>query len=571
MIPVFIYLLKVILVSGILFGYYWIMLRNKKFHYYNRFYLLSSLLLSAVLPLLKLEWFYYSPKPNTTVHQVTRLIYITTNEQPSAVNWQWYELLLLFAFSVSFIGLLRLLLGILKLFQIKSKSPVTRMTTFDFIETSLQEAPFSFFHNLFWKKEMPLHDVAGQRMLKHELTHIQEYHSIDNVLVGIITNICWMNPFFWLIRRELAVVHEFIADAAAMTNNDASQLAEMLLAAEYQPKLFSSGQSYFYSSIKRRIMMLSTSSRTTYSYARRLLALPIGLGVLALLSFTIQNNLQEKTHTKSTLASQSHSQLDSIPAQYRDPKTGKLTGNFQIEIQGDIATFKDKKSKKELFTVPLNQLGVMDDQKNSALNKKFIFISGDSLTFAKGTIIKEKRAPRIIVNGIELSSADATNSIPPSAIKTIDIRGGEMNIKVDSADASFTYTEPKNSRQEKVYKIIPGKKQPDTIIIEDMLLEKTLMGVPLEGSSKKDRGETITVTSEKVDGNLVYTITKKLVAPTTLPSDILYIIDGKEADAAAVKALNPNSINSMNVLKGGNTSKYGEKGKNGVIEIITKK
>lgn len=571
MIPIFIYLLKVILVSGILFGYYWISLRNKKFHYYNRFYLLSSLLLSAGLPLLNLEWFYFSPKPTSPVHQVTRLIYISTNEQQSNVYWQWHELLLLFAFSVSFIGLIRLLLGILKLFQIKSKSPVTRMNTFDFIETSLQEAPFSFFRNLFWKKEMPLHDVAGQRILKHELTHIQQYHSIDNLLVGIITNICWMNPFFWLIRRELAVVHEFIADAAAITNNDASQLAEMLLAAEYQPKLFSSGQSYFYSSIKRRIMMLSTSSKTTYSYARRLLVLPIGLGVLALLSFTIQNNLQEKTHSNSTQVNQSFPQLDTIPEKYRDPKTGKLTGNFQIEIQGDIATFKDKKSKNELFSVPLNKLGIMGDQKNSVLNKKLIFISGDSLTFAKGAFIKEKRTPRIIVNGVELSSTDAANSIPPSAIKSIKIRGSEMNIKVDSADASFTYVEPQNSQREKVYKIIPGKKQPDTIIIQDMSVEKTLMGVPLDGSSKKDQGETITVTTDRVDGNLVYTITKKMVATTTLPSDILYIIDGKETDAATVKALNHNSINSMNVLKGGNTSKYGEKGKNGVIEIITKK
>ena len=57
MLPLFIYILKAILVSGILLGYYWIGLRNTRFHYYNRFYLVGAVLLSLVLPLLDLQWF----------------------------------------------------------------------------------------------------------------------------------------------------------------------------------------------------------------------------------------------------------------------------------------------------------------------------------------------------------------------------------------------------------------------------------------------------------------------------------------------------------------------------------
>jgi hypothetical protein len=322
--------------------------------------------------------------------------------------------------------------------------------------------------------------------------------------------------------------------------------------------------------------MLTSSKKTSYSYARRLLVLPLSIGVMALLSFTIQNNSTEKLQSNMASPDKWIAHLDTIPAQFRDANTGKLTGDFQVEIQGDTAIFKDRKSKKALFTVPLIQLGVMagpnkSGNGNSTVpNKQIIFIAGDTLTFAKGTIIKERKAPRIIVNGVDLSSIDSINSIPPAAIKTIDMRGGEMNIKVDSADASFTYAEPKGGSGETVYKIIAGIVQSDTFAIEDLTLEKAIPDVRLESNSKKDE-ETITLTTKKVDGNLVYTITKKMSVQSPLPADVLYLIDGKESDAATVKALNPNSIKSINVLKGNSTSKYGEKGKNGVIEIITKK
>ena len=53
----------------------------------------------------------------------------------------------------------------------------------------------------------------------------------------------------------------------------------------------------------------------------------------------------------------------------------------------------------------------------------------------------------------------------------------------------------------------------------------------------------------------------------------LIIIDGKEAEEAVnLDSLDPNTIESINVLKGPSAEKaYGEKGKNGVVEITLKK
>ena len=52
----------------------------------------------------------------------------------------------------------------------------------------------------------------------------------------------------------------------------------------------------------------------------------------------------------------------------------------------------------------------------------------------------------------------------------------------------------------------------------------------------------------------------------------LFFVDGKEIENGKMEDIDPNNIKSMNVLKGEMAiKKYGEKGKNGVIEIITKK
>lgn len=52
----------------------------------------------------------------------------------------------------------------------------------------------------------------------------------------------------------------------------------------------------------------------------------------------------------------------------------------------------------------------------------------------------------------------------------------------------------------------------------------------------------------------------------------LIIIDGIKVPNHELKNTNPNTIESINVLKGKSaTKKYGEEGKNGVIEITTKK
>lgn len=619
MLPLFIYILKAILVSGILLGYYWIALRNTRFHYYNRFYLVGTVLLSLALPLLDLQWFSISTPDSAPVQQVVQYIYQTEGVIAENKGLTWDQVLLL-SLSLVSAGLVVLFgVGVIKVYLLKSKGKVTVMERFDFIETALEDAPFSFFRNLFWREDLPLDDETGQRMLKHELTHIEQYHSYDKLFVTFATYLFWVNPFFWLIRKELEVVHEFIADEEAVAGDDAAVLAEMLLKAHYHSNSLSVGQSFFYSSIKRRIIMLTSSKKVSYSYARRLLILPVAIGVLVLLSFTIKDSLSDVQNKQMDQSVISTSKLDTVPAKYLDPKTGQIKGSFQIDIDGEMASFKDIKSKKELFKVPLNELAGLSNKKVSAeesplyTEKKIMFISADSMPVGTTFITTPdairlrggtdgSKIPRIIINGKEISPADL-DKIDPSSIKTIDIRGAEKGVTVSGQKINgMTWSEATSADGKKIVTVkvdsvmFDGKAKVDvpahgnvniTHILADTIAFKTISDsktkanvntivIKTSGDNIAEKTEkdpkTLTVTTTDKDGKKTITYVQKSTEKTELPKDVLYIIDGKEMESGSMKDIDPNTIKSINVLKGENAlKKYGEKGKNGVIEIITKK
>lgn len=44
-----------------------------------------------------------------------------------------------------------------------------------------------------------------------------------------MSSLFWVNPFYWLLQKELSTVHEFIADDVAIGDGDTEAFASMLL------------------------------------------------------------------------------------------------------------------------------------------------------------------------------------------------------------------------------------------------------------------------------------------------------------------------------------------------------
>ena len=287
------YFLKVIVCSSVFLGYYLIALKNKRFHQYNRFYLLFSVVASWFIPLIKFQL-------NTT-EKLQQPIYQAFNyiaESNAAFDFQpikkietsfnWMQLIPILYIIVVLIIFGSTIISFLKIFSIYKKYPKQKVNNITLINTQESSTPFSFFNNIFWNTNIDINTATGNQILQHELTHVNEKHSLDKIFMQLNILLGWFNPCFWLIKSELEMIHEFIADNKAIANANAADFASMLLVATFPTHQYKLTNPFFFSPIKRRLTMLTQNNNPRLSYVRRLIILPLLSMVVLLFAFKKQ-------------------------------------------------------------------------------------------------------------------------------------------------------------------------------------------------------------------------------------------------------------------------------------------
>jgi N-acetylmuramoyl-L-alanine amidase len=317
MLPFAYYILKITICSAVLFGYYWFLLRNKVFHGYNRFYLLAIIAISVTLPLCRINIFQEKHAPQTSVIKMLQVV--TASDEyideviiatPKKSNFSSMKILPFLYLLVSVVLFGMLIQMLFSIFVLWKKGEPVKIEQIHFINTDAAKGtPFSFFKYIFWNQQIDMHSPAGNRIFKHELAHIQERHSWDKMFINLVLIVFWSNPIFWLIRRELSMIHEFIADKRAVEDGDTSAFASMILAATYPQHQNIITNNFFYSPIKRRLMMLTKNKNPKVNYISRLLVMP--LLVIVFTAFTIKaKQYKEQQLAQKEIAKQDASLLN---------------------------------------------------------------------------------------------------------------------------------------------------------------------------------------------------------------------------------------------------------------------
>jgi N-acetylmuramoyl-L-alanine amidase len=299
------YILKVALCSALLTGYYFLALRNRVFHQWNRFYLLLTVLLSLTVPFFQYEWLTQSDGQPGAI-RLLQVIQKGQVEEESitagfnvSINWNAW-VVTLYAI-ISFIAILLFVRSLLRLKHITSSNPVQDIDGVRFVNTNVPGTPFSFFHTIFWNRSIDVESNNGRQILQHELVHVREWHSLDKILMQVVLIFSWWNPVFWILRHELKMIHEFIADRKAVTNRDVATLATLILQSACPQQYNRFINPFFHQPIKRRLAMLNRLHNPRISYVGRLLILP--LAVITLFAFTIctKQNSRLSTGTPITV------------------------------------------------------------------------------------------------------------------------------------------------------------------------------------------------------------------------------------------------------------------------------
>ena len=188
-----VYLLKVILVSAIFFGYYRLFLRNKRFHHYNRFFLLSALLLSIVLPFIRIPLLYQPENPvNEAVYRTVSVINSDYGEDELAmteapvVSESLFTLVnsIYLVYAIGALFLLTLVTkSLLYINSLRKRYPAENITSLRFYNTHEPGTPFSFFRSIFWNDQLPFNSHEGQQIFRHELFHVQHRQDIQQLFM----------------------------------------------------------------------------------------------------------------------------------------------------------------------------------------------------------------------------------------------------------------------------------------------------------------------------------------------------------------------------------------------------
>ena len=532
------YIFKTILISGIFLAYYWIALRDKKFHYYNRFYLLTASIMSLVIPFLKFDWFIVEKPVIYSSNEIVQFILPISNVNNS-IQYDWIDYSLVIAGIVAITLFSILLLNVIKIQLLKRKSDVTQMDGFDFINTNDDNAPFSFLNNLFWKQSISLQEEGGQQIFKHEITHIQQKHTWDRIYCQIISSLFWINPFNWIIQKELVAIHEFIADEEAIGDSNVEAFAKMLLQTHYGNHFLNPIHQFFYSSIKRRLTMLTKSTNTKYSYLRRVMVLPILIATVCLVSIKVNASASEKT----------------AKAIEKIEKTVKA-----IQNTIDLLVSDTTKPKKQTPPIP-------PTPPNPSLAKPVYYINGVKIADGAPPPPPLKN-PSYYLDGIKITEKEM-KAIPINDIATINVKGGQA---IEENDVILITSRKDN----KV--VVTSKTSLDTVIFSSPSGSNQLKLSNVTFITK-DKQEVLNALEKKAnvviekkteDGTEKYIIVdSKVGKDATKPT---FYLDGVKITEKEMKAISPNDIETINILKGENAiKKYPADGKDGVVEIKLKR
>ncbi|MDQ8144098.1 M56 family metallopeptidase [Chryseobacterium sp. CFS15] len=574
---------KVTICSGVMFLYYRLSLKDKTFHHYNRFYLLSAMLISILLPLIKVEDFTIEVNENLFV-LLNKLQNLNTNKTISHDDI-YFRIIFSALGLVSLYFLGKFMYGIFRIQQLKRQFKKESFEGVNFYQTNLSEAPFSYFKNLFWKNTIVINSEVGKQILKHEMVHIEQKHSIDKIFIEVLTSVFWFNPFFHIIKKEINLIHEYLADKKAVKQSDTKAFAQMLLASHFSGKPLPATSPFLSSNLKKRLKMLQ-KPQTKFGYARRILALPV-LFTVAFAYMVNAKNKEIKEVNNEIEKAVSEIKQDTVRPQKVEKPQEIVTpkASFKVDVHQKKITELSKKIEEKSKVLKTLKPESEDFEKNIAeigkLSEEIGKISTLNYNHAEAL---QKMREQLKTSREYFKSDDYKNAAREYAKLGFDFP--EVPLPPASPAAPnfpkvkmYSYNIPNID-----YKNLPGLSKKEIRKLEKLAKEKAELAAK-QAEVARQQAEIVREQTKKMQGN-PWIIAVDAHAPkgkyygtstyTELPmppkskilsngatfktnvkdminansaGDVKYFIDGNASSNAEMQSLDPKNIESININK----------------------
>ena len=333
-----IYLLKVNIAIVLFYGIYRLLFQQDTFFRWKRFALLSIVFISFLYPAIDLT---RQMIANQQLKNILDTVYIPVYNLPevvitgnanTTVNF-FPQIIIAIYILVSALLFIRMLFQIgtiaYKLHRI-DKKVLFGQTVY---ESPGMETPFSFFRWIVLDSSR-YSESELREILLHETAHVKQKHSADTIVAELMCVLCWFNPFAWLLKKEIRMNLEFLADRSVLSSGCGAEHYQFHLLRLTYPKAAAKITNNFnVSLLKKRIFMMNkkeTSYRSRWKYA---LILP----VIALLLF-FNSMFQTQAATGNEM-----NDVQQPPATTQDKPERQIFNHVEIMPQfpgGEVALMK---------------------------------------------------------------------------------------------------------------------------------------------------------------------------------------------------------------------------------------
>jgi TonB family protein len=589
----FIYIAKVSAFWIALYACYWFILRQHTFFRWNRFFLIGSLLLSFVLPLVT----YPEAAPELPVYEVSAVSYVVVAAQsPSLLTWVnlvWA----LYAAGVLFMSL-RLFVHFRRLgsFIRKGERIVLDECTLVLMDDD-RVGSFSFLNWVVISRTD--YEQHFDTILNHEMVHVEQRHSLDILLVEVLHVLLWFNPILIFYKQSFQQVHEYLADRQAAIKGltpSRDTYAEFLVAYALGAPVAALTNHFFNTSLlKSRITMLYKNKNSNWSLSKYA---AVAL-FISMISLVVASCEREVVPTATNNSDKNVTGKINVEGIVKGPDGKPLQGALITDASQKLGTNTDAEGKFKI-KVPvgtdlkvaypgIGEVDLMVSPKFKNVTYDIAMVPGGiksgvvaTVPMADGAAVKvTMRSPTI--NGETVYMVVEKSPEFPGGIEAMFKYLGE-NIKYPAAAtranvqgevfASFVVSTQGEIKDIQILKGIGFGADEESIRVVSAMPRWTpgmqdgkpvnvRYNVPIAFQLDADGSPKVSYTVSESDAPMIG-------APKGRP---LVVVDGIEKGKEfSLNDMDPKTIDKVSVLKGKKaTDKYGDKGANGVVEITTKK
>ncbi|WP_431135205.1 N-acetylmuramoyl-L-alanine amidase [Psychroserpens mesophilus] len=292
------YFFYTIISLGSAYVVYYLVLKKQKTFQFNRFFLLGTLLLSFIAPIMEIDILdtmpsitqisFQSSEEVIVPHEIMQGITVAEIEKPdySLSNLLWFVYIII---SMCFV--FRFLKNVFEIFKLTRQSNGC-IGHLKLVDTNDTKNVSSFFNYLFINSESLKEKRYSDPMIQHELVHCNEWHTLDIILIELVLCLFWFNPFVWLYRKVMVQNHEFIADNNTVrTGINVENYSQLIINSSHMEHRVPLTSGFNFIQIKNRIIMLHQSQS---SVLKRTLKITVALLLFSgIFMFSSFKNLSE--------------------------------------------------------------------------------------------------------------------------------------------------------------------------------------------------------------------------------------------------------------------------------------